>query len=368
MRDESNKNLKNDKVLNRREFIKFLGVIQLGTLGIYSQELFSQDKYDFNLNNTNFIPQNNENLQIINPPCLKSGDSVAFTAPASPVSKWQINKYINYFKSKGCNVIVCDSILNQKNEHRYLSGSDKERADELNNLFNSKKVKAIICGRGGYGVMRILDLLDYDALRKYPKIVMGYSDITALLLAIYRRSGIVTYHGPVGSSNLTNEHQDNMNKVLFSNKNVKYSIPDMKTIYKGEASGILQGGNLTLITSTMGTNYGIDNKSALLFIEDVSILVHEFDRMLNQLLLSNKLKNCKGIIFGKMKGLNKRGNFFPNKTYTMLEIMTEITSNLNVPVVYDVPFGHIQSSIILPIGLDAYLNTEKKYIEFSKKI
>lgn len=366
-----NENADNKKnTFSRRDFLKFFGIMNLGLLGMQIPKAATQDYYRFNLNNTDFV-SNKEYAKsdIILPDTLKKGDTVAFVAPASPVSKGQITRYVNYFKDKGCNVVIGDTILNQKNDYKYLAASDEIRANELNYYFRDKDVKAIICGRGGYGIIRILDLLDYEALRKYPKIIMGYSDITALLIAVYRRSGIITYHGPVGVSNLTEEHKKNLDQTLFSKEDkIVYSIPDMKTICPGETTGILQGGNLTLITAAMGTKYSMQQNNALLFLEDVSVLAHEFDRMLNQLLIANKLRNCKGIMFGKMSGLNKRGNFYPNKAYTILEVMTEVTKDLNIPVSYDVPFGHVESTVICPIGLNAYLNTEKKYIEISKKL
>jgi muramoyltetrapeptide carboxypeptidase len=370
--------------ITRRNFLSLLG------LSPFAAKLLAAEKsdFEFNLENTDFyqkenISQKNENFNdlispnLIFPNPLKEGDLVAFTAPASPTSAGSIVNYVSFFKSKGCKTIIGDTIRKQKNEYRYLSAPDEFRAEELNNFFANPEVKAIICGRGGYGIMRILPLLDYEMIRKNPKIVMGYSDITALLLALYRKSNLISFHGPVASSKLTELHKKNITNLLFEQKNnpnihnnsniqnnkLKISIPEMKIVNAGVASGKLQGGNFTLISATMGTDYEIDLENSILFIEDVSILAHDFDRMFTQLAISNKLKKCNGILIGKMKNLEKRGNFYPNRAYTILELIEQLIKPLDIPCAYNLPFGHIESSLIFPVGSTATFDTKKKSIE-----
>ncbi len=359
--------IKNKQKISRRNFISLLGMLPIVAKPMFAATLDNghESSSVFNIHNTDFVPKYNTGDPIIIPPKLKSGDTVAFAAPASPVNTGGIAEYVRYFKAKGCRIYIADSIKKQCNNNRYFAAPDEERAAELNALFANSDIKAIICGRGGYGVMRTLNMLDYSMIRCNPKIIMGYSDITALLLAIYRKSGIITYHGPVASSNLSDAHRQNMDSLLFNADNapVKYGIPSMKVIAEGTAQGILQGGNLTLISSTFGTDYEIDLSNSILFVEDVSILAHEFDRMLTQLIISNKLSSCKAVVFGMMKGLERRGNFFPNRSYTILEVMEQLIKPLGIPCVYNIPFGHIQSQIILPIGMPAALNTKETTIE-----
>lgn len=362
------KNKKN--VISRRSFFSLLGVAPFAVNSLYSKD----ETYKFNIENTDFYkPKANPALiqnplitdaDLIIPPILKEGDTVAFAAPASPTNIASMKICIDFFESKGCKILIGDTILKNKYETRYFSAPDGIRAAELNNFFANPKIKAIICGRGGYGVMRILPYLDYTLIRQNPKIVMGYSDITALLLAMQSKSKVVGFHGPVGISKITNVHKTNMETLFFNKQSsVKYDVPDMQTITKGIARGKLQGGNFTLISATMGTDYEINLDNSILFIEDVSIEAHNFDRMFTQLLISNKLSNCKGIVIGKIKNFELRGSFIPNRAYTMLEIAEQLIKPLGIPCAYDLPFGHMDSSLIFPLGLETELNVDKKTIE-----
>lgn len=362
--DDNFSNVSKNKI-NRRSFLSLLGIGALASSSLLSRNVEKEVSkvYDFNISDTDFSRTYLPNHHLLTPANLKAGDTVAFVAPASPVSMGQIAKYVSFFKSKSCKTLICDSIKKQNNNHRYLSNSDEMRAAELNELFRNPDVKAIICGRGGYGIMRILNMLDYKALRNYPKIIMGYSDITALLLSVYKHSNLVTYHGPVASSQLSDKHKKNLDQVLFTNEVINYDVPEMQVLQSGKMEGKLQGGNLTLISSTLGTDYEIDLSDSILFVEDVSILAHEFDRMMHQLLMNEKFKTCRGIIFGKMKKLTKRGNFYPNKSFTILEVMEQISQKINIPIAYNLPFGHVESNLIFPIGSYAEIDTAKKNIK-----
>jgi len=318
------------------------------------KEIPHQVRYDSSIKNHNLII----------PSQLKEGDTVAFTAPASPISMGSIAAYVRFFKSKGCKTLIGDTIRKQKNEHRYFSAPDEVRAEELNNMFADKDIKAIICGRGGYGVPRLLPHLNYETLRQNPKIIMGYSDITALHLAIYRQCNLVSYHGPVASSKLSEEHKKHIENMFFNNKDkIKYSLPEMKTLTGGVVAGKLQGGNLSLIAATMGTPFEIDLQDSILFIEDTNVLAHEFDRMLTQLLISNKFSGCRGVLIGKMKRFDIRGNFYPNRAFTILEVLEQLIKPLGIPCIYNLPFGHIESQLIFPYGINATINSKEKFLE-----
>jgi len=365
---ENNEIVSEKNTISRRNFFSLLG---LGVAPFVAKSFLTVDNIDENEDeDEDVISTNSEecsnvrNKNLLIPPQLKKGDTVAFTAPASPISQGSIAAYVNFFRSKGCKILIGDTIRKQRNEHRYFAAPDEVRAAELNSMFADSDIKAIICGRGGYGIMRILPHLNYEILKQNPKIIMGYSDITALLLAVYRQSGLVSYHGPVASSKLYDEHKKNIENMFFNSKDkIRYSLSEMKTISEGFATGKLQGGNLSLIAATMGTPYEIDLDDAILFIEDTNILAHEFDRMLTQLLISNKMSNCKGIIVGKIKNFTIRGNFYPNRAFTMLEVMEQLIKPLGIPCVYNVSFGHIASQLIFPLGINATLNTKEKWLE-----
>ena len=398
--------------MNRRSFIKngcfsllttfpFLNYLTLSSnYELNNSSMFSNkyniDKLDSLVNsdnnlNTTRTHTNNLSTQcgqifpdkVIFPAALKPDDTVAFTAPASPISIGKIKEYVKFFKSKGCNILIGDTIKKQNNLHKYFSAEDSVRAAEFNQFIQDENVKAIICGRGGYGVMRILPMLDYATLAKNPKFIMGYSDITALLLAVYKKSNIAAFHGPVGSSKITTEHKINIENIYFnynqnsynslkneiknnhSNILINYKIKEMKFIDNltdKEFSGRLQGGNLTLISATMGTEYEIDLTDAIFFFEDTNVLAHNVDRMLANLFIANKLKSCRGFIVGKMKGFEKRGNFYPNKAFTIKEVIEDFANQLKIPYVYNIPFGHVASEIIFPLGIEATVDINNKQI------
>jgi muramoyltetrapeptide carboxypeptidase len=349
-------------LISRREIIKLLATIPL------TSNLLFAEQNEVEIPNSNSITINYDDVLL--PARLNAGDTIAFTAPASPISKGSISNYINFFKQKNCKILIGNTIAKQNNNNRYFSAPDIERANELNSMFADKNVKAIICGRGGYGVSRILPLLDYELIKKNPKILMGYSDITALHLALYRKCCLVSFHGPVASSKLTEEHARNINKLLFSsNDSLIFSYPEMNILNKGNIqnnniiSGRLQGGNLTLISTTMGTPYEIDLQNSIFFVEDTNVLAHDVDRMLTQLLISNKLASCNAIIVGKIRKIDKRGNFYPNRAFTIREIFADIAKQLNIPCILNLPFGHVESHLILGCGIDASINLQKKQIQ-----
>lgn len=301
----------------------------------------------------------------IKPRGLRPNSLIAITAPASPVSIWEINSTINTLKKAGFRVEVGDTIKNQKNAYRYLAAPDEVRAKEFMTFIERKDVDCIICGRGGYGVMRILPMLDYEKIKNNPKIILGYSDITALLLAINVQSELVTYHGPVATSSMDNFTLNNLLSIIKEpkGKNFDIVVNDLLVINKGQAEGIIQAGNLRLIVSTLGSKYEIDTKDAILFLEDVSEHPYEVDRMLSQLMIAGKLSTCKAIVFGQFKNLNVRKPFYPNKSYTISEIISQIIKPLNIPTVVGMPFGHIDKMMTLPIGIKANLNTDKRQLK-----
>lgn len=342
-------------MINRRNFITLSGLGLLSSKVVNARNLSPQ---------TVGVYDNEPNkLNIIIPKRLKEGSKIAITAPASPTSMGEINKGIKTFKSLACEVVVGNTISKQNNSHRYFSASEEQRAEEFMSFIEDETVDAIVCGRGGYGVMRILDQLDYDKIRANPKIIMGFSDITALLNSLYAKSGLVSYHGPVASSSFNSYTVTHLKDIFFTNENLKYKDKSAISIQGGVAEGKLVGGNLKMVVSTLGTPYEIDTKDSILFLEDIGEHPYKIDRMLTQLKLAGKLKTCTGFVFGIFKNINERKPFYPNYSYTIKEVVEQIIKPYGKPILMEMPIGHIENKITLPIGIKARINAENKELE-----
>lgn len=342
-------------MIDRRKFLFLSGGGLLASNLLSAKNLYPQTVgvYDSEPNRKNILVPNR----------LKEGSKIAITAPASPTSMGEISKGVRTFKSLACNVVVGDTIAKQENNYRYFSAPEDQRVTELMGFIEDESVDAIVCGRGGYGVMRILDKLDYDIIRKNPKIIIGFSDITALLNAVYAKSGLISYHGPVASSSFNSFTTSHIKDMFFTTENLKYESSSALLMQEGVSEGKLVGGNLKMIVSTLGTPYEIDTSDALLFLEDVGEHPYMIDRMLTQLRLAGKLDTCKGFIFGIFKNMNERKPFFPNYSYTIKEVVEQLILPYGKPVLMNMPIGHIENKITLPIGINAILNANKKFIE-----
>lgn len=356
---------------NRRKFLKNIGVAALiGSIGSPLSALSKENTAMAESSGSASTPitypnqkGGSLNIERILPQGLQKGSKIAIASPASPISAWNLTSAVRTLTSLGYQVEIGSIAKNQKNDNRYFSASDDERADEFMKFIERSDIDAIMCGRGGYGVMRILRKLDYEIIKNNPKIVIGFSDITALLNAIYAQTGIVTFHGPVAGTSFDAFTTKNMTAVIDKNGFVEGNstvIPELVTINKGKAEGVIQGGNLRLIASTLGTPYEIDTKDSILFLEDVSEHAYEIDRMLTQLLIAGKLDSVKAVVFGKFSNLNVRKSFYPNRAMTILEVINEIFKPLDVPCVYNFPFGHTSSKMTLPLGIAAQIDSETK--------
>lgn len=247
---------------------------------------------------------------MITPPRLKKGDLVAIVSPAGAAdSPESIDRASENLRSLGLEVKV---MPNAGKRWGYLAGTDEERADDLNQAIRDDRIAGIIALRGGYGTMRILPHVDYASFRKRPKVVMGYSDIAALLNALTRKAGVVTYHGPIAESQFDGFEGEWMRKALFEEGPIgvlgspvdlsgRAVNPPPATIQSGKAQGRLIGGNLSLIAPCAGTEYGPNFKGAVLFLEDVGEAAYRVDRMLTGLWLGGHLQKLNGIIFGDFR-------------------------------------------------------------------
>lgn len=297
---------------------------------------------------------------MIKPKSLNSGDTVCIIAPASPTERENVLKAEEAVKALGFNVILGESCFE---EYAYLSGKDEVRARDLNNAFSNDNVDGVFCLRGGYGTPRILDMINYDLIKKNPKVFIGFSDITSLHIAINQKSNLVTFHGPMAASNMVEDFDEFTRKdfmrAITESKGYNIENPDkeyIKSLNTGYTEGEITGGNLTLIASSLGTPYEIDTKGKILFIEEVCERPYKIDRMLTQLRLANKFNEAAGIIFGDFNDcVAKEGH----KTFELVDIFNEIVGTCGKPIVYNVKSGHCKPMITIPFGVKATLDANK---------
>lgn len=298
-------------------------------------------------------------------PALKTGDTIAFVAPAGPVDLEPVNKCMKQLEAAGFRVLVPPNI---ERKWEYLAGTDEQRADELNSAIRHPEVDAIFAIRGGFGLTRILDRIDYEALRKSPKVVVGYSDLTALHLAIASKIQLISFHGPMPMSNLWQDDapkykyaNDTLRRTIFADKYavnmIGFAIPlpankNMRALVAGKATGRLIGGNLSLVCATLGTAYAINPKGAILFLEDVNEAPYRVDRMLSQLRLAGVLNEVSGVVLGDFSTKDAEDRLATDR------VLVEYFGRLHVPVVMNFPVGHIPDNATIPHGALAEIDSD----------
>lgn len=249
--------------------------------------------------------------------------------------------------------------------HGFLAGTDVNRAADVNAMFRDNAVDAIMAVRGGWGCNRILPLLDYDAIRANPKILVGYSDITSLLIALYAKTGLVTFHGPVGSSTWNQFSTGYFRRVLFNAEAATFENPKVKgdnliqtrdritTIRPGTARGVLVGGNLSVLTAMLGSPYLPAWKGVVLFLEDDGEAVYRVDRMLTHLRIAGIAEQLAGVIIGKCTNCGPGTDF---GSLTLEEVYQEQIAPLGVPAFAGAMIGHIENKFTLPLGIDVEMD------------
>lgn len=295
------------------------------------------------------------------PRALRPGDVVRFVAPASAGDMDGVRRAKAVFEAKGFKVVVPEGIDRKLG---YLAGTDDQRVEELNEALRDPDARAVVAIRGGYGLTRILDRVDYDALKKHPKIVVGYSDLTGLHLAISARCRLVTIHGPMPLSHLNDEGDEYAySNRLFWNlvRTGRYgddpatglTIPAPTVaetplgLVPGTAEGGLTGGNLTLVSATVGTPFQIETEGRIVFLEDTREPAYRVDRMLSQLRLAGLLDAPAGVVLGSFDGAD-RGE--------LAEVFRDYFADRHYPVVLDFPIGHGARNAALPYGVPARLD------------
>ena len=294
---------------------------------------------------------------------LKFGDTLGFIAPSGAVrTEGAIERAVAETERMGFKVKLGES-AGQK--YGYLSGTDEVRARDINNMFADDDVDAIVCLRGGYGAMRILDQLDYELIKNKPKIFMGFSAITALHIALLEKCNLATFHGPMAAANwagkpLDDFSRESMYRVLMNAEPVgELANPPeypKRTVNPGVAEGQLVGGNLMLIASSLGTPWELDTKGRIIFIEEIGERTYCVDRMLTQLRLAGKFDDCAGVVFGDFADCPIE---FPEFGLTLEEIIRDVVAPCGKPIFTGLRCGHCSPKLTLPFGVRARIDAEQ---------
>jgi muramoyltetrapeptide carboxypeptidase len=293
------------------------------------------------------------------PPYLKKGDTIAITCPAGFMAAEKISICVEKLKQEGYKVIVSKITIGGKSKN-YFSATDKERTSEFQKYLDDENVKAILCGRGGYGTGRIIDALNFRKFVQHPKWIIGFSDITLLHSHIFTNYNIATLHAPMAAAFANEAHNPaNVVSLLQALKGQKnnYQVKLNKLNKMGVAKGTLIGGNIALLANAVGTVSDINTKKCILFIEDIGEQLYAIDRMLYQLKRSGKLKNLAALIVGDFTDMQDTDRPFGKNIY---EIINDIVSEYDYPVCYNFPVGHGNENVALKVGMKYTLDVSKK--------
>lgn len=291
---------------------------------------------------------------MLKPKPLKKGDTIGLVGVSGALRdpKEKYPRMMEAIERMGYNVVLADSC---REYYGYLSGTDASRADGLNRMFADDRVDAVVCMRGGYGVARMLDLVDFDVIRANPKIFLGYSDITALHTAIHEKVGMVTFHGPMPSTCwpvIDDYTRDSMLRALTSTQplglmaNPAGEAP--RCVVPGTCEGTLVGGNLTLIASACGTPYALDVTGKVLLLEDIGERIYRLDSMLTQLRQAGMFEKCAGVVLG---GFTDCTIEYPRYALTLEDIIRDIIVPAGKPVLANMAIGHMDTKMTVPLGV-----------------
>ena len=301
---------------------------------------------------------------------LKKGDTLGIITPSSALTDEEaIRKTKEVFETLGFKVKEATHIRARYGD---LAGTDEQRIADIHAMFADPEVRGIVCIRGGTGASRLLDRLDYNLIAKNPKVLLGYSDVTALLLAFYAKAGLVGFHGAVGTSTWTNKLAVSFGEQFFDNKLQQYQNPSdqgdnlisydnrIQTLHKGVAEGRLVGGNLTLIAGLCGSDFLPDFKDAILFVEEVEEDIDRVDRMFCQLKNAGILARIKGFVFGHCTDCKPSGGY---GSLSLQNVLDDYIKPLGIPAYSGARIGHITNQFILPVGAMVRMDAQKGTIQ-----
>ena len=346
--------------MERRNFLRNLGT---GSLAIGLSSFIAPTSFSSELNASTY--------KALIPKHLSEGDTIGIISPAS--NKFESEPYeiaVETFKAMGLKVKLGKHV---NSHYGHLAGTDEERAEDLNKMFEDPEVDAIIALRGGSGAARILDMIDYQSIAKNPKIFIGYSDITALHMAIYSKTGLVTFHGPMAVSTWNKFSYNIFREILFDKGYYLFENPTdtgdnlvqvknrIRTITSGKAEGVLLGGNLSVLTGIMGSSYLPNWDNKILYLEEVGEKIYAVDRMMSQLKLAGVLDKISGFVFGKCTDCDPGGSGYGS--LTLEEVMDHYIKPLGIPAYSGAMFGHVDDNSTIPNGINAAIDADKGTIE-----
>lgn len=294
---------------------------------------------------------------MISPPYLQKGDRIAIVSPARKISREEVEPAIRMFESWGLEVVEGEYLYASLSQ---FAGSDDQRSSDMQRMLDDESIRAVICSRGGYGTVRIIDRLDFTKFIQRPKWIVGYSDVTVLHSHIHRHFGIETLHAimPVNfGDKCDGSHSVNsLRKALFGKK-LEYRAPAPPESRKGRCKGPLVGGNLSILYSLTNTSSDINTNGKILFIEDLDEYLYHIDRMMMNLRRSGKLEGLEGLVVGGMTKMNDNEVPFDK---TANEIIAEAVEDYPYPVCYDFPAGHLPDNRALILGREVTLEVAEK--------
>jgi muramoyltetrapeptide carboxypeptidase len=313
-----------------------------------------------------FFPNPATPPSLVKPPRLKPGDKVGLITPGSFIPDRTLEKAIANIRNLGFEVVLGKHIRAKRG---YIAGTDQQRLDDLHTAFANPDIRAVWCARGGYGCTRLLPDIEYELIAKNPKALIGYSDITALHLAIHQQTGLVTFHGPVAGSDFTPYTASHVKAVLMDgaaphviqmlSDHGDVKNPDLyksQVLRPGRVKGPLSGGNLSLLAAMAGTGFGLNATGKLIFMEDIDEKPYRVDRMLTQLRQSANLDQAAAFALGVFAGCVPEPG---DESLTLAETVADRLSDLGRPAVYGLTFGHIANQCTLPMGIQAELDTDR---------
>ncbi|MGA8152861.1 MAG: LD-carboxypeptidase [Terriglobales bacterium] len=299
----------------------------------------------------------------VKPPALQSGDTIGVIAPASNIKPELLEAGCDALHRLGYKTFYFDSIFEQD---LYFAGPVERRARELEDMFVDPQVRAIICARGGYGANYLLDAINLEKIRAYPKIFVGYSDVTSLLTYLADATGLVTFHGPMVTKDFARPDGVDTPSWESAVRGVSSWAIDtgpnsgVEPLVAGAVEGVLYGGCLSMLAASLGTPYEIHTAGTILFIEDVSTKPYQIDRMLMQLKLAGKLDDVHGIIFGEMLDCAQK----KDQGYTLQEVLLRVVGELGIPIAWGLRSGHVsRQNVTLPMGVRAALEVSSRGVQ-----
>ncbi len=305
-------------------------------------------------------------MKPLKPPRLSPGDLIGLVSPASPIADHhRIQRGVRYLERRGFRTVVGKHALKAD---AYLAGSDDQRVADLHDMFGNNEVHGVMCIRGGYGAPRILPLLDYELIARHPKVFVGYSDITALQLALWRRIGLVTFHGPMVGVEMA-DTMDSVTEDSFWNLVTSPGLPlklshpgwPFEVLAHGQASGRLLGGNLSLVVSLLGTPFQPDFRNAILFLEDTGEEPYRIDRMFAHLRNASILSKGRAILTGQFPDCLPKSDAKPS--FSVAQVLLQYAEAAGKPFLAGLQFGHGLRKLTFPVGIRVSVNSNEGTIE-----